>query len=464
MPNYGIGIGSFLDGLTKGMALKNQQDQQKVTNDLNERRMKLSEGQDARAAQSDALSLKKAQTDLDNSQADRAATAPILAAQRKVQLDNLNDESEQRATVRSGTDQAQKDYAAEKAKSIIVGKDDAGNPTYAVDGEKAASADDADKLFEQKHGAFMDAYRTRVVPKIINGYLKRGDVKSAEAFQKWSDNKGVESATQDYGRMMQSATMGDWDGATKYLNSMATNGDAISQDRHKLVATPIKDKDGKTSGIHVDYKDNVSGQTFGRDFSDMDEFHKYAATLMSPDSLFEQGKADLAAHQAAQAEKAKGLNKLANDITLANVNSNNKMDEDQLKSKLNIAEEFAKNNGYQNPKEFANSTRDMLKNMADNDMLKTNVVGDDGKPVLKSDGTPKTRNMTADEAVTAAANLVHQTNIASRQQGAQTVGVVPQPAAAPGRSIMPQGAPAGAAVTQPTLAPPPRRQLPFFAQ
>ncbi len=211
----------------------------------------------------------------------------------------------------------------------------------------------------------------------------------------------------------------------------------------------------------------MSGQSFTKDFSDMDEFHRYASSLMSPDSLFEQAKTDYAAHMAGQADKAKGLNKLANDVTLANVNSQNRMDEDQLKSRLSVAEEFAKSNGYQNPKDFANSTRDMIKNMADNNMLKTPVLGADGKPTLDSRGSPKMRDMTADEAVTAAANLVHQTNLAARQQGgAQTQGVVPPAATPPGRSILPpQGAPAALAPGgAPALAPPPRRQLPFFAQ
>lgn len=451
MSNLGIGIGSFMTGLAQGMALKNKQDQQKIENDLAERKMKLIEGKDARDAQNDAQDRKWKQEDRDFQTSERSADAPIKAAQRKAQLDGLNDESEMRTTLRTGTDNAKKEYEAEKAKSILIGKDEAGNETYTVDGEKAASKDDADKLFEQRHSTFMDAYRTKMVPAVVQGYLKRGDVKSADAFQKWSNQKGVENAVHDYGRMMQSLQLSDWDGANKSLNSMMKNGDYVSQDRHDIKAEPIKDKDGKTAGIRVNYKDKVTGANSSKDFTSMDEFHQFAATMASPDSAFEQGKRDYEAHISAQSDKAKGLNKLANDITLESAKSANKMDEDQLKSRLSIVEEFAKKTNNQSE---INQKINIWKSM--------NEIGQDSpfrKEIVENGKTKKVDMTPAEQAA-----LVEEQYKLFKDNDTTASPAAPVPGAGgatppAARSIMRQDAPA----QQPTLAPPPRRQLPFFS-
>lgn len=398
MSNFGIGIGNFLEGIAKGAQLRSE-------NDLAERKLKLLEGRDARDAESDALNMKKTQADIDYQTSERSAQAPILKAQRDATLTGLNDDAEMRSTFRSGSESAKSEYEAAKSKSIFVGKDAAGNPTYAVDGQKASSADDALKLFEQRHGTFMDSYRTKMLPQIVQGYLKRGDVKSAEAFEKWNNQKGVEKATQDYGRMMQSFALGDWDGVNKHLNSIVKNGDYLSQDHHDASAEPII-KDGQTVGLRIKYKNRTTNSESSKDFDDMNEFHQFAATMVAPDAAFEQGKADYAASVAAKQEKAKSANKLANDLTLEGVKNQNAVDIKQMEIAGKIAEKRADEFGL-DPKDYTKAVLDMTKNMADNAMLMK--VGPDGKSVP----------MTAEESIAAASDRVDQA--IARQRGGRSI-------------------------------------------
>lgn len=467
MAGLGYGIGSFLEGLSKGAAVGNQMRRQDTEDALNERRMKLLEDQSQRSAKESDLNLKVKQADFDNSQADRTANAPLLAAQRQSQLTTLNDDAATRSTIKDATAAGQADYDAEKAKSIAVGKDAQGNPVYTVDGQAAASKDEAESLFEKNHGTAMDHIRTKMIPAAVQSYIKRGDLASADRFQKWSDDKDVQNGIEDLGRATQSLKMGDWDGATKSLNKVAQNGSYVSQDHHGMAFEPIKDDSGKTTGVRMSYTDKASGQKFSRDFANADEAIHAAGAYLSPQAAFEQQKTDYAATQAAKAEEQKAKNDAAKQITVEAAKSANKMEEDRMKSALTVAEKFAENQGYQDPKEFANSTRDMMKNMADNDMLKVKVTDANGNRVQNRDGSTKMRDMTAEEAVAAAAQRVHQVNMAARQQGAPQ-GVIPQQAAPqqPGRVVAPAGRSimGAQAAPGPTAAPPPRRQLPFFAQ
>ena len=90
-------------------------------------------------------------------QADRAAMQPIVDAQRAAKLGTL--QATPLSPMRRSRERRPPDRnMTRKAKSIFLGKDAQGNPTYSVDGQSVPSQDAANQLFEQKHGTRMANY------------------------------------------------------------------------------------------------------------------------------------------------------------------------------------------------------------------------------------------------------------------------------------------------------------------
>jgi hypothetical protein len=265
MSSLANGIGSFIEGTSRGALIRRQMDREDLEDRLAERKLKLYEDREARAARLDEFNLRQKQADFDYTQKEREANEPILSGQRRLKLDEINDT----ARMRSILDAVKKDYEARKARSIIIDKDETGASTYTVDGLKAASADDAEKMFTQKQGTLLDAYRKKMIPVVTQEYLRRGDVKSADAFQKWSEQKDVENALRDYSGMMTAFELGDVDRAVQHLNSMMANGGYISQDHNEVKAEPIKGEDGKLNGYRINWKNKATGSVISREFTNL---------------------------------------------------------------------------------------------------------------------------------------------------------------------------------------------------
>ena len=438
MGNFGMGIGAFMEGLTSGMKTKALLDKEQRDSERADRLMTLRENADARDAKASDLNLKKAQSDMDwqekdraYTQSERAADAPVRAVQRKSAIDDLNfkeseraadapvkaaqrqstiddinyqkseraaeapvkaaqrqstiddlefkksertadapvkeaqrksvlgglqDSEELRQTQKQGVADADKAYKDQRAKSIVVGKDDAGNDTFTVDGQKAGSQAEADKMFEQRHGSFMEAYRTNIVPKVQQAYLARGDLKSAEAWQKWNEDERVKKGIDLAGRLEGSFRAGDWDGVGKHFNSLAQSKDYMALGDVDVKAEPIKGDDGKTVGLKATYTDKKSNTTRTEEFKDMDALHTALMGAVNPASVFEYNKQQLAAVQAAKIDTAKENRKLANDIDLKRV-----------ESALKIGEERAKQ-GFGDPKSYSDSVIKQVQSMGENDL------------------------------------------------------------------------------------------------
>ena len=473
MAGMGYGIGSFLEGLTKGALVGNQLNRQDTEDKLAERRMKLAESSDARAATAADLSNRVTQTNLDNSVADRAANAPILEAQRKSALGSLNDDAETRDLFKSTTAAGQADYDAEKAKSIVVGKDAAGNPTYTVDGQPAANEDDAKTMFERQHGTAMDMIRAKVIPAITKNYVARGDLASADRFQKWSDDKDVQNGIEDLGRATQSLRMGDWESASKSLNKVAQNGTYVSQDHHDMAFEPIKDDAGKQTGVRMTYTDKQSGKKLSRDFSNPDEAIHAAGAYLSPQAAFEQAKTDYASTQAAKAEKQKTQDETTKLLLVEKAKGDSKIEEERAKSAFTIAQERAKSANV-SPEKYLSEFAAVHKNLSDSN-LDFQKASPDVQAKMAADvvdaGIKRGQSFIAPQGTIPQAQAAPQDQqsdidklraiVAQRIRDGQGTPVAQQPApaeAAPAqRSVLLK--PAG----PPTLAlPPQRRVLPMY--
>jgi hypothetical protein len=442
MSNLGNGIGSFVTGLTKGLAARRSMDQADLENQLAERKLKLLEDNQtyergigdrkmkileddaARRAKEDERKLREFD-----------AESPIRDAERRNKLNTLNDDNEQRTTLRSGTEETRRKYDETRARSIKSTRNADGTEAYTVDGEKAASKDDADKMFEQRHGTFMDSYRTQMVPRIVEGYLKRGDTRGAEAYQKWNQMTGIQSAISEYGRMMQSFELQDWNGVNTHLNKMLKNGDYFNQDRHDIKTEPLM-QNGKVVGLRMTYKDKVNNSESSREFKDMNEFKRFAGVIAAPDSVFEQNRLDMAEQAKSQNERAKEKEKLADNILLEREKSDLNIDEDAAKSANRIQEETVKEDGPRGDRQRAAAIRDIWKSLEESGAFFKEVGG-------------KRVAMTPDEQAQLASDtyekLVQSQTRSNAAQGAS-------PPARP-RSVLPaQAAPAA-------VAPPPTRRV-----
>ena len=188
---FGIGIGSFMDGIERGKAAARAQAaadaataQQAFTNNL-------ATNQDQRAGAASQLALAQGQNNLDqskttfgNTQADYADNADLRKLQHDDKVTDITDQNETSAINTAAAANSDAAYNAAKAKSIFVGKDAQGNPTYSVDGQAVPSQEAAATLYDQTHANRMQTYYNVGGPKIVSDMLASGDTAGAEAFRK----------------------------------------------------------------------------------------------------------------------------------------------------------------------------------------------------------------------------------------------------------------------------------------
>lgn len=342
MSGFGYGIGSFMEGLASGIrngqAISNNIDARA----LDERRLKIQEDAAARDASNDAYNrsvnekkmkwteedrAKNAENekadrawqekqhgwteqDRARQEADRAANAPLVETTRKAaileQEGNLKS-AQTEADVRKMGDQAKSDYEGTKSKSIILGKDEAGNQTYSVDGEKVASKEEAEKLYEQRHGSFTENYYTNIAPKIVESYVANGQPEKAEQFKKFIDAEQGRKTVEIGGRIMQSYLLGDMDSVNKGINQLVRGGKYMVTDGYDIKTEPLKDKNGATIGLRGVFKNKQTGETFNKDYAG-DQLTEMIAGLSNPSVIFEHGLQSAAAQRAQAAkEREKGI-------------------------------------------------------------------------------------------------------------------------------------------------------------
>jgi hypothetical protein len=400
MANFGVGIGSFMTGVERGAeaaraarAADAATAQQAFQNDLSTKNMAISQDANTRAGAASDLALAQGNQNLSqgattfgNTQADRAAMQPIIDAQRAAKLGTLQGDADVSDAQEQGAKDAGAQYDALKAKSIFLGKDAQGNPTYSVDGQSVPSQDAANQLFEQKHGTRMANYYNVAAPTIQQAMLQNGDVDKAAAFGKSHGDADFQRGVDDLGRLEGAAQIGNWDGVNEHLNNILGNSGYINSANHDASATPILGPDGRATGMTVHYKNNKTGEDVTKNFTSMQDAFDTLSGLISPQAAVAHNAAIRDALSAASVDAAKGQNKLANDLALAAANSANTIRENDAKAAAD------------NPVKRAAGIRDLYKSLEDNN----GFVDANGKPV----------ELTADQKMAKAAEL-YDANIAA---------------------------------------------------
>lgn len=409
---YGLGIGSFMTGLANGARMrsifdKEQRDQEEHDINLRSKQFNLQNAEETAAHNRKVWS---------RDDEDRAKNAPLIDAKRKSELNTLSDEAELRDATRGAYDKTRREYDELRGRSILTAIDAQGKKHVSVDGQEVENEERAGKLFEQKHGSFSRYFLERGgAAGIRDAYLRHGDVAKADAFDKWIRQEGVQKAADDYGLGLQAATVKDWQGASDAFNRLATNGEYVSTDHHKVTFSPIRSADQekadgmirnmanrggkervkeKPSGIRVTYEDK-DGNRSVKDYTDNASFFNDTRSLLHPYSIFEINKSTYDASVKAKAESDERANKLANDIVLK-----------RYESDFKIAEERAKREGL-DPKEIRQSMHDIMEDDANSGgkTLQKPALGKDGQPVRDEEGRIETEPLQGRERVQAAYDM-----------------------------------------------------------
>lgn len=218
------------------------------------------------------------------------------------------------ADIRGMGEQAKAEYEGQRSKSILMSKDASGKTVYTVDGETTDSKENAEKLYEQRHGSFMDNYYNVQAPKVIDAYIASGQPEKAEQFRTFLKAEQGRKTVEIGGRIMQSYLMGDMDGVNKHINQLMRGGKYVVDDGYEVKAELLKDKDGVPAGLRGVFKDKQTGKTFSHDYAG-DQLTLMVSALSDPSVLFEHGiKAAEQARAAAAEANKKGI-EIGGDVT-----------------------------------------------------------------------------------------------------------------------------------------------------
>ena len=367
MANYGIGIGSFMDGFTKGAAfsrtIKRDDERDQWDREDHEtakadrvRRIQREDQRDQWASQDRDIEAQDRQrrtkredtTDAHTEEQrkwardDRAADAPIKDAERRTKIDQYKDQEE----IRGAGQEAATGYRADRARSII--RNDDGN--YTVDGKKAASADEANRIFEQNHGTLMDRIYTDLIPRQQQAYIQQGDFAKAQALDRWVKDERVRKGIETAGRIEGAFQAGDWDGVNKHFNTLMNNPAYADTSGYDVKTEPII-KDGRTTGIKATIVNKATGDETVTNYTDLGQLHSALMGQINPVSVFETNTERLKTASQAQAKIAENKNKTADAIEL-----------EKAKRDMGLG------SGKTPAEKFQSRLQAQMKVMADNDM------------------------------------------------------------------------------------------------
>ena len=316
--------------------------------------------------------------------------------QRKDKETDITDANDTAAINTAASADSDAAYNAAKAKSIFIGKDANGNPTYSVDGQAVPSQQAASDLYDQTHANRMQTYYSVGGPKIVSDLLASGDTAGAAAFQKAHQDADFQKGVDLLGRLEGAANVGNWDGVNTHLNAILSNSGYINPANHEASAEPIIDPaTGKATGLTVNYKNKNTGEQVTKNFNSMSDLHNSLSGLISPQAAVSHNQAIQDAQTAAAAQTAKGLEETKNRITVDDA------------AKANDIKVNAAKSSSESPEKRASGIRDLYKNLEDNNGFGPAAMGPDGKPV----------ELTADQKMAKAAELYDANTAAARGLG-----------------------------------------------
>ncbi len=155
---------------------------------------------------------------------------------------------------------------------------------------------------ERAATSFLDHYVKVSAPKIIEHYVKTGQIEKAQAFEEFVQSRSAQDGMQGWARAVHAASIGDDEGFADGLAD-AYNATDYFDDGYSVVREDTeftRDEQGNITGARVKIKNNETGQTFDQVFDGVDDIYRFGIGLLSPEAVFERGLAEVDRAQAVQ--------------------------------------------------------------------------------------------------------------------------------------------------------------------
>lgn len=157
--------------------------------------------------------------------------------------------------------------------TMISGTQKGGQPTKATKSDALES--------------FMDAYVTKSVPMLVEGYIRLGQHDKAMAFAEFARSEKAKKPMKMWARAVQSAMMGNEDGTldalSEYYNTF-DDGYSIIREKSGFARGP----DGQVAGINLVFRDDKTGKTFKQFVEGGAGLLEQGVLSMSPEKMFDR--------------------------------------------------------------------------------------------------------------------------------------------------------------------------------
>ena len=323
MAGFGLGIGSFMDGIERGKAAVRAQNaadaataQQAFQNDLATKNMGIAQDANTRAGAASTLALAQGNQNLSqgattfqNQQADRTANLPLVDATRAAGLNTLQGNADVAAAYKTDAAAGEKEYADEQAEHLKTTTDpNSGQSIFTMDGTNYPTKADAQTAFDQDYGDAQNHYYNIAAPSIAAKLRAKGDFAGADAFEKAHTDSDFQRGVSDLGRLQSSAKIGDWAGVNHSLQNISDNNGYMNLAGYDVSVSPTKDANGVQNGVTLYSKNKATGEVNTKQFNDMQDLYSTLSGIISPEAAVAHNKAisDNAASAAAALAAKKG--------------------------------------------------------------------------------------------------------------------------------------------------------------
>jgi hypothetical protein len=241
MSVFGIGLGGFVDGFTKGYGIREDMEDRKD---------------------------KKAQLQRENAWQDEERG-------RQRMLWGRDDEKYQRdETNRQNIEDIGKDAKTQFDQDVQDGK--------------------------QQPDNFENFYNSYALPRMRNEFLSQGKLAEAKALDDWSDTAGAKAGAKLFGSALTKLNIGNPEGALDDFIAAGQTKGYLDHDLQFVSKDRLVDNSGKLLGFRVTLKD-AKGKPLVQDVP-VDKIADLGATLFSPESAF-KSQIDARANAAKQAQE-----------------------------------------------------------------------------------------------------------------------------------------------------------------
>jgi hypothetical protein len=236
--------------------------------------------------------------------------------------------------------------------AVIQVTPNSGDPLPFKVGDKSfGTKDEARNAAASQVGSVMDYYRTKTVPKLIEGYVELGQADKAQQLQSWMESEESNGITKDWARATRMAMLGDNKAAMRGFGKLFERLEPGSkyigtEDVTEPVYEDIKDKDGKVTGRkEVGTKPvgmrlklrNAEGEDFNHDFSGSEDMFRTAMFTLSPDKFAHRAMSEVDQATAARAVGAKSDREFGEKVQLEKLKAVTTDQRDQREFERDIA-------------------------------------------------------------------------------------------------------------------------------